>query len=64
MQSLIELYHRRPPTFRDVAASTHGYSVRRWGYGPETDRFAVEAGEREAWCDELIAGANNRRTAV
>jgi phenylacetate-CoA ligase len=61
VHSLIELYHRLPPTFRDVAASARGYYLRQWRYGPETDRLAAEAGERESWNAEQWAGWRKQR---
>lgn len=45
----VDLYHRLPGPLRDLAATVHGRRLRRWRYGPETDRLVAEAHEREAW---------------
>jgi phenylacetate-CoA ligase len=47
--SLQGLYHRLPGPLRTAAASAHGLRLRRWRYGPETDRLVAEAHEREGW---------------
>jgi len=49
---LLKLYHRLPGPARSVAASLHGYYLRSWRYGPETDRLVSEALEREQWSSE------------
>ncbi|MCL4793550.1 MAG: hypothetical protein KJZ84_03260 [Bryobacteraceae bacterium] len=49
MASYLSVYHRLPPALRSAAATLRGYSLRRWRYGPETDRLAAEAREREVW---------------
>ncbi len=43
------LYHRLPAPARSAAASLRGYYLRRWRYGPETDRLIAEALDREHW---------------
>jgi len=43
------LYHRLPAPARSAAASLRGYYLRRWRYGPETDRLIAEALDREQW---------------
>lgn len=48
-EHLLQLYHRLPGPARSVAASLHGYYLRSWRYGPETDRLVAEALEREQW---------------
>jgi phenylacetate-CoA ligase len=50
--SLLRLYHAAPHPLRQAAASLRGLYLRRWRYGPETDRLADEAVEREAWSEE------------
>jgi phenylacetate-CoA ligase len=45
----LRLYHRLPGPARTAAASLHGLRLRRWRYGPETDRLVAEAQEREGW---------------
>ncbi len=49
MVSYLSVYHRLPGGIRSVAASLRGYTLRRWRYGPETERLAAEAVERETW---------------
>jgi phenylacetate-CoA ligase len=47
--STLGLYHRLPGPLRTAAASLHGLRLRRWRYGPETDRLVAEAADREGW---------------
>jgi len=47
--ALLQLYHRLPASTRSVAASLRGYYLRSWYYGPETERLAAEALERDQW---------------
>lgn len=46
---LLQLYYRLPASARSVAASLHGYRLRSWRYGPETERLVGEALDREHW---------------
>ena len=46
---LLQLYQRSPYFLRVLAASTWGYYLRWWRYGPETNRLVEEALERETW---------------
>lgn len=46
---LLPAYHRLPGPIRSVAATLHGYYLRSWRYGQETDRLVAEALEREQW---------------
>lgn len=46
---VLKAYHCLPGIVRSVAASLHGYRLRSWRYGPETDALAMEALERERW---------------
>jgi phenylacetate-CoA ligase len=48
-ESLLALYRHLPAPMRHVAASLRGISLKRWRYGPETDRLVEEALERESW---------------
>ncbi|WNM58123.1 phenylacetate--CoA ligase family protein [Candidatus Nitrospira allomarina] len=48
-EKLLRLYHRLPAPARSVAASLHGYYLRSWRYGPETERLIGEAIDREHW---------------
>lgn len=47
--NLTSLYHRMPPTAQNLAASLHGWRLRRERYGPETDGLVEAALERETW---------------
>jgi phenylacetate-CoA ligase len=57
------LYRMLPYPAKILAASAHGYRLRRWRYGPETDRLVGEAIERDgfspdkwkAWQAERLA---------
>lgn len=49
---LLGLYHRLPYPLRVVAATARGHTLRRWRYGPETDRLVADALERESWSAE------------
>ena len=58
------LYHRLPGPLRTVAASVHGRRLRRWRYGPETDRLVAEARERDGWDqDRWVSWLDERRRA-
>ncbi len=46
---LIKLYHRLPSSLRNVVASSRGHQLRGLRFGPETERLAQEAIERETW---------------
>ncbi len=41
------LYRMLPFPAKTALASAHGYRLRRWRYGPETDRLVAEALERD-----------------
>ena len=45
----LALYHQLPPPARSLAASARGLQLLLRRYGPETDRLAAEAAERERW---------------
>jgi phenylacetate-CoA ligase len=49
---LFNLYYRLPAPARSIAASIRGYYLRSWRYGPETERIAEEALEREQWTSD------------
>jgi phenylacetate-CoA ligase len=49
MERVLGIYHALPPFARQLAASAHGFQLRHWRYGPETDSLAVEARRREKW---------------
>jgi phenylacetate-coenzyme A ligase PaaK-like adenylate-forming protein len=48
----LKIYHRLPAPLCSMVASLHGYYLRSWRYGPETDRLVSEALEREQWGSE------------
>jgi phenylacetate-CoA ligase len=60
---LLKLYHRSPYSLRVLAASLRGYYLRRWRYGPETERLVAEALEREAWSPEKWQAWQEERLA-
>lgn len=47
--TLLDIYHRLPYPLRVVAASTRGYQLRQWRYGPETEQLIAMALERDGW---------------
>lgn len=47
--TLTALYHRLPAPARSAAATARGMYLRFWRYGPDHDRRAHEALERERW---------------
>jgi phenylacetate-CoA ligase len=49
---MLNLYHHLPPPLRNAAATVRGYQLRRWRYGPETERLVAEALERDHWSPE------------
>ena len=49
MSNWLKLYHHLPYPLRVLTASARGYSLRRWRFGPETERLVEEAFEREHW---------------
>lgn len=50
--TLVNIYHHFPSPMRNLAASARGYYLRRWRYGPETEKFVEEALERDQWSRE------------
>jgi phenylacetate-CoA ligase len=49
MGKALAIYHSLPPFARQLAASAHGWQLRQWRYGPETNALAAEAQRREKW---------------
>ena len=47
--SLLKLYHALPSPLRSCAASAHGWRLRAWRYGRETDLLVEAAAARETW---------------
>lgn len=48
----LNLYHMMPPFARNWVASMHGYYLRSWRYGEDTEQFIEEALERDKWSIE------------
>ena len=46
---LLGIYHSLPGPVRSLAASLRGFYLRRWRYGPETEKLVAEALERDCW---------------
>ncbi len=51
-RALHALYRVLPYPVKTLAASIHGYRLRRWRYGPETDQLVAEALERDNFPQE------------
>ncbi|MGQ9699023.1 MAG: hypothetical protein ACUVRO_13655, partial [Armatimonadota bacterium] len=49
MHDLLGLYHRLPYPLKCLSATIHGWHLKRWRYGRETERLVQEALEREHW---------------
>ena len=62
--SLLAVYHRLPIPMRHLAASLRGISLRRWRYGPETEKLVEEALEREHWDASRWKAWQEERLAV
>jgi phenylacetate-CoA ligase len=60
---LLGLYHRLPAAARTLAASAHGWYLRSWRYGSDTERLVEEALERERWSPERWNTAREDRLA-
>jgi phenylacetate-CoA ligase len=48
----LDLYHKLPPPFRSVVASSRGFYLRWWRYDNESERLVDEALERDSWSAE------------
>jgi phenylacetate-CoA ligase len=59
----MRLYHGLPAGVRTIAASAHGYYLRPWRYGRETERLVHEALEREQWSAEQWRAWQDERLA-
>ena len=62
--SLLRVYQAAPHSVRHIAATLHGFSLRRWRYGRDTDRLVEEALERENWTPELWSAWREKRLAL
>ena len=49
---ILALYHRLPAPARSAAASLRGLYLRRWRYGPGSQRLREEALARDTWSEE------------
>lgn len=47
----LKVFHALPPFARSLAASIHGYSLKKRRYGPTAFRLVEEALERDNWTD-------------
>ena len=64
MPDWLKIYHRLPYPLRVLAASARGYVLRRWRYGPETERLVAEALDRETWSPERWKAWREERLAT
>jgi phenylacetate-CoA ligase len=60
----LKLYHALPPGLRGMAATAHGYRLRRARYGPESEEMIREALERETWSLSRIREWQRERLAL
>ncbi len=60
-ESVLALYHRLPGPVQSAAASVHGWRLKRWRYGPETDRLVADAFAREKWSPEQWSAFQRER---
>ena len=59
----LAVYQRLPAPARDLAASLRGLSLRRWRYGPETERLVEETLDRDGWSAAAWRGWREERLA-
>lgn len=62
-KSLLQIYHKLPPSARNIITSLRGYYLRSWRYGPETDEWVAEAREHEHWSAEQWKAYREERLA-
>lgn len=60
---MLPLYHSSPYPFKVLLASIHGYRLRWWRYGKDTEHFVLEAHEREHWTSEQWKNWREERLA-
>ena len=60
---LMQLYHLSPYPLKVLAASAKGYYLRRWRYGPETEKLVQEFLARENWSAEKWRAWQEERLA-
>jgi phenylacetate-CoA ligase len=46
------LYEKMPPSVQSILASVYGYKLRRWRYGPDTEKLVNQAIERQTYTSE------------
>ena len=63
MPDWLQVYHHMPYPLRVLAASAHGYRLRWWRYGPETEDLVAAALERERWPAERWRAWQEERLA-
>lgn len=61
--SLLRVYHRMPSSLRTVAASIHGYYLKSWRYGAETEDIIESANELEYLPEHEIKSRSQERLA-
>lgn len=59
----LSVYHRLPPFAQSVVATARGFYLRWWRYGPDSDRLAAAARERERWTPQQWASWREERLA-
>lgn len=59
----LALYHRMPPSVRNLAASARGLYLRRSRYSADSDRIAAEALDRDHWPEERLRAWQEARLA-
>jgi len=47
----LEIYHHLPYPMKVLGASLHGYYLRWWRYGKDTEKLVEEALERDTWTE-------------
>jgi phenylacetate-CoA ligase len=60
----LKYYHLLPPWGRSAVATTRGFVLRQWRYGPETDDLVASAVERESWSSECWKQWQEERLAL
>lgn len=59
--TLLRAYHALPPWAQSLAATARGYYLRRWRYGPETERYVEETLARDYWSPEKLKSWQEER---
>lgn len=59
----LTVYHSLPTPLRQLAVTMRGHYLRRWRYGPETQRLVEEALERDTWTPQRWRAWQEERLA-